>query len=294
MKSQKNNLNQNLLDILNGYSAIDKVFIKHLSIRESLYLDVLESRKLEELLKKGVPSEEECLASLHENGLWTKEEEKALNDQRSMVLSLRNTVAKLFIKNQIESITAQLKGEESKMTEMWIKRQSLLSSTAERLSKNYRESEEIRMVVFEDESLSKPVISEDSEFIECENAYNLFSAKFSEASIKECAASVFAAKVISVSSSPMETFGRPTQDLTTIQFVFLKEADKFNKIRSNYNVPDDIYFDAEKIEEFVVKANANEKQLKSGTTEKELSTGRMPIRSPIKAKKLAELQKRGR
>ena len=85
-------------DIVRGYSStiIDdkEVFVKHLTPHDQVELEEIEERYHQIALKRGVPTEEEMLAYLKEEGEWTKEDEKVIEDKKFFIQSLSQAKSK--------------------------------------------------------------------------------------------------------------------------------------------------------------------------------------------------------
>ena len=97
-------------DIVRGYTStiIDdrEVFIKHLTPHDQVELEEIEERYHQVALKRGVPTEEEMLAYLKEEGEWTEEDDKFIEDKKFFIERFNilgnNITQESVMRNQFE------------------------------------------------------------------------------------------------------------------------------------------------------------------------------------------------
>ena len=93
-------------DIVNGFSEVEfkgRIFyVKHLSSLDQVDLEELEESFYAEAKKRGLPTEEEILARLREEEMWTDADDAEISKTEAYIASLQQTRKQLYLKTQIE------------------------------------------------------------------------------------------------------------------------------------------------------------------------------------------------
>ena len=100
-------------DIVQGFSEVHfegvALYIKHLSALDQVDLEELEEHFATKAIKRGLPTEEETIARLTEEDMWTTADIAELAEQEKYVESLKNARKQLFIKHEIDDNIEQTK-----------------------------------------------------------------------------------------------------------------------------------------------------------------------------------------
>jgi len=104
-------------DVVRGYSSTildeDFVYIKHLTPHDQVELEEIEEKYFNAALRRGVPTEEEMLAFLKEEGDWGDKDEKFIEDKEYFLETLKTAKTKMVIKNQIDKQEKTIKKKPS-------------------------------------------------------------------------------------------------------------------------------------------------------------------------------------
>ena len=97
MSSTRDKVNFRYLfkDVVRGFSVVEfeekELYIKHLSALDQVDLEEREEQFFTKAEKRGLPTEEETVARLKEEGMWTAEDQAKLKEQELYIESLENT-----------------------------------------------------------------------------------------------------------------------------------------------------------------------------------------------------------
>ena len=103
-------------DVVRGFSTTtleeDFVYIKHLTPHDQVELEEIEEKYFNIALRKGVPTEEDMLAYLKDEGQWTDKDEKFIQDKELFLENLRKAKTKLVLKSEIDKQAALIDKEQ--------------------------------------------------------------------------------------------------------------------------------------------------------------------------------------
>ncbi len=111
-------------------------YVRHLRQKDQYLIEKHKEEVYEKARKAGLPTNEEAIATLIENEVWSEEEEKAIEENSSYVENLRQTKKNLIIPSQIDSINKDIEEAELKVTKLKSKKFGLLTQTCEGYSEN--------------------------------------------------------------------------------------------------------------------------------------------------------------
>jgi len=151
------------LDILNGYteSPEAKAFIKHNTEIDNCIIEVNRARYFDEAGKKGLLSEKDKLALLAEHDHWSLKEEENYQQQICDLDSMRFSLKKLIIPQQVEHMSGTIKEKEKSIYPIIIERSQLLGATKEHYANNRAQEEHLLKSFYKDTSLKTPLFSEE-------------------------------------------------------------------------------------------------------------------------------------
>ena len=113
-------------DVVRGFSTTtleeDFVYIKHLTPHDQVELEEIEEKYFNIALRKGVPTEEDMLAYLKDEGQWTDKDEKFIQDKELFLENLRKAKTKLVLKSEIDKQAALIDKEQKLLDDKQIEK----------------------------------------------------------------------------------------------------------------------------------------------------------------------------
>jgi len=249
-------------DVVRGYSSAiieeDFVYIKHLTPHDQVELEEIEEKYYQSALRRGVPTEEDMLLFLEQEGQWTKKDEKIIEDKKLFIESLKTAKNKMIIKHEIDKQSNLIDKETKELNEKQIQRMSLLGNTCEKYAKDRLNDFYMIKSFYKDKECLNPLF-EESKFDEMENQdiakivlrYNDIFSSFSEESIQYTILEDFYSPYLSFAEDSMQFYGKPFCELTYNQIRLIVYTRVFKNIfDNNENIPDKIRKDPAKLLEF--------------------------------------------
>ena len=106
-------------DIVRGFSDCKvlgkKLYLKHLSSQDQVDLDDVYQEHLEHALSRGIESKAETLKKIHEEGIWTEEQDKELETLKNFSKQIVANKQELVLKSQIDAQNKALKDNQEKI-----------------------------------------------------------------------------------------------------------------------------------------------------------------------------------
>ena len=255
-------------DICLGYSCekndLGFFYIKHINYEDHAYLEDIRKECYEECKKRGLPTIEESLKNLEEEGLWGEKKEKELKKQEDWINSLLKTKKNTYLKSKIDQIDKQIKECNFKLFSLKNERKLLLGNTCENHSDQKVSEEFIRIYFFKDKDLKEKYFNDEmfeelssEEIIKLVSLYNSCANNFSDICIQKLVLEDFFTYYMPFCEDPMSFYGKPIINLTHNQLKLIIYSRYFkNILESSDKIPDEYRKDPEKLIDFV---NANEK-----------------------------------
>jgi len=251
-------------DIYRGYSIDswkgERVYFKHLNQFDKVEIDEEYTRCFEHVKKKGIPTKEEKLRTLHEQKLWTKEDESKLNSQKSYIESLKKTKSRLAYEAQIKQINDQINEAESKYWEEYNKKHQFLGITCENYADQKIQSFYIYQGLYRDSSFTQKFWTleefnelETEEIDELTYLYVRNSEIFSDKNLKLISVADFFIQFYYLSDKISDFFKRPLFELTYYQINLINYANKYKDFVQNPSIPIEYKNDPDKMEEYATK-----------------------------------------
>ena len=123
-------------DVVRGFSTTtleeDFVYIKHLTPHDQVELEEIEEKYFNIALRKGVPTEEDMLAYLKDEGQWTDKDEKFIQDKELFLENLRKAKTKLVLKSEIDKQAELINKEQKLLDDKQIQKIGLIGNTCEK------------------------------------------------------------------------------------------------------------------------------------------------------------------
>ena len=249
-------------DVVRGFSTAtleeDFVYIKHLTPHDQVELEEIEEKYFNIALRKGVPTEEDMLAYLKDEGQWTDKDEKFIQDKELFLENLRKAKTKLVLKSEIDKQAALIDKEQKILDDKQVQKIGLIGNTCEKYAKDRLNDFYMIKSFFADDKLQEPLFNEDK-FDELDNhdikkvvyKYNEIFEGFSEENIQYTILEDFYNPYLSFAEDSVQFYGKAFCDLTYNQIRLIVYTRVFKNIFDmNENIPDSIRKDPAKLLEF--------------------------------------------
>ncbi len=249
-------------DVVRGFSTTtleeDFVYIKHLTPHDQVELEEIEEKYFNIALRKGVPTEEDMLTYLKDEGQWTDKDEKFIQDKELFLENLRKAKTKLVLKREIDKQAALIDKEQKLLDDKQIQKIGLIGNTCEKYAKDRLNDFYMIKSFFADDKLQEPLFNQDK-FDELDNhdikkvvyKYNEIFEGFSEESIQYTILEDFYNPYLSFAEDSMQFYGKAFCDLTYNQIRLIVYTRVFKNIFDmNENIPESIRKDPAKLLEF--------------------------------------------
>lgn len=259
-----------LKEIVSGYSIVEvcgtTAYLKHYSDYERSIIPEETQRIINECVRQGMPLEKTALEIAYKNGAWSQKEEDEVIKQRGFVESLILTQEKTILPSQKKEQQKAIDKEHFNLIRMERKRKDLLGRTAEDFANAKGYEKFVLSLLYKDEKLSIPLFSEEDiellETGEVEEIFKIFKRikeSISEAKLNELVVSEFFSSYLIIAEDPTAFFGKNVFELTSFQVRLVSLAKTYTNIFKNYQIPESIVHDYERIIAFVKKENNKNK-----------------------------------
>ena len=250
-------------DIVKGKTEVllqgKKFYIKHLSALDQVDIDDVKKMYYDSAIDRGIPSEAEVLKSLHDEGVWTEEEEKEIENQKAFIGQLQKNKTQLVLKSQIDNQNKMIKETEEKINELNTKKQELMGINAESYSNKRASDYYIIKSFYEDADLKNPLFPEEKDFNELYsediheliNTYNESFLNFDELKIQTMILQDFYYIYFPFSDDTVGFFGNPVAKLTYNQLKLIVYTKIFKSIfENNKHIPEGIRKDPQALMDY--------------------------------------------
>ena len=259
---------KNFRDICQGYTVIScnlgKFYFKHINVSDQVLLDESKDQYIEEAKNRGIPTVEEALINLKEEGYWSEKDEAAIKQEEVFLLKINEQKKNTYLKSQIDILNKQINDSLIKLNELKNKRSSYLGNTCENYAEQRVTEEFLKFTLFKDADL-KNLYFTDDEFDELSSDdlslligfYNKTLTEFADSRIQRLVLEDFFTYYMPYCEDPIHFYGKPIINLTYNQLRLILYARYFKNILStNDKIPENYRKDPDKLIDYV---NANEK-----------------------------------
>lgn len=259
---------KNFRDICQGYTLINcnlgKFYFKHINVSDQVLLDESKNEYIDEAKKRGIPTVEEALINLKEEGYWSDKDESAIKQEEVFLLKINEQKKNTYLKSQIDVLNKQINDSINKLNELKNKRSAYLGNTCENYAEQRVTEEFLKFTLFKDKELQ--ILSfNDDEFDELSSddlstlisLYNKTLNEFADSRIQRLVLEDFFSYYMPYCEDPIHFYGKPIVNLTYNQLRLILYARYFkNILTTNDKIPEDYRKDPDKLIDYV---NANEK-----------------------------------
>ena len=253
-----------LADVVNGYSVCSirgkTAYIKHLDLKTELKASATYKKYFLKYKDSGLPTREDRLLFLKEEGDWTDQDESFISSQTRFLGNLVKTKDNLVLKSQTEEIEKTITETRNKIEEKISLRERLIGATCEKYANKRKEEDQILRSVFLDEELTERFLSEEeAEYVGWDELRDIFDeyfkifSEFSDSTLKKIAIMPLFYNFFSLAPKDdlASVFGKTPVEMTFFQQRLLHLAQNIRYIYENVpNIPEDIRGDYDKLIDF--------------------------------------------
>ena len=135
--------------------------MKHISFDDQIDIDDVYEKYFEEAKERGVPTHEETLNQLLEEGEWSVKQENRIKQQEDFIQQLKNNKKVQYLKKEIQRLNKDIAEGIEKLNKMKNERAALFSRTAETYAEERVNDFYILKCLYKDEELKKLAYSEE-------------------------------------------------------------------------------------------------------------------------------------
>ena len=258
-------------DICNGYSLAKfeekSFFIKHVRLEDQILLDEMYEFYFDEARKEKLPTNEESLTRLAQEGLWSHKDEREIKSQESFLKKIQSQKNVSYLKSQIEIFNGQIEETKIKLRELFSKKYQYLRDTCETYADQRLTEEFLLRTFYKDKDLKEKAFSQEefdslsiSDIEKLTALYNSTLQAYNENYLQRLILQDFFNFYLPFCEDPRQFFGKPVIDLTHNQLRLIIYSRFFKNVLSNHdNIPESIKKDPDKIIDYV-NANDNSKK----------------------------------
>lgn len=246
-------------------------YIKHVSLKDQRYLHKFYEKYKALALSKGLDTEEDRLAYVIKEDIWTQEEDSKIASLKFEIENLKKTQTQLPLPSQREQMGNTISDRNNDLTKLLSDRQEVVGKTAEDYATSRSGDEILRFLLFKDSKLTEHLYTEEEfgeleswEIIRINLIQNNISQRFSDLKIQEAVLRPFFSMYLSLCENVGAFYSKPVTSLSIYQLrVVLFGRMFFNIFQNTDDVPDDIRQDPEKLMAFS-ESQQNKDKRKTG------------------------------
>lgn len=273
-------IRRGLGEISQGFSIVNwkgnHAYIKHLSNLDNLEYESSYDRIVDELLEKGMPSEEEALKMAEDEGLWGPEEETEVQKLEAQIAHMEQSLKSDALISQIKVRKKSIRKSKEKLDSLLKSKAEGVPNCAEAIANERVNQTYIIESFFADRTLSRSLLTnEDKEYLSDQDLgklidiYNQCIGPLSGGFIKQIAVSIIFQNLHKLSDNAYDFFGKPVSHLTFLQAELYNYGQYYSRMLSSieHQPPSDILEDPEKLEEWYT-SNTNVRKMMEKNTGK--------------------------
>jgi hypothetical protein len=285
-KTPRHLLRRAFMDILKGHTKthhedFGDFYIKHLDVFDSEEIDEKDEQYKRHAASKGLPTTEEKLKQLKEDGSWDSSDERKISDLELTIKNLQTTKSKLMLKADIENLQKQIDSTKKELDEKKAEKSQLVGYTADIYSSKKINEYYVFSTTYKDKKLKKKLFSEEEfdelseqDIVKFVSIFNHNSEKTNEDNIKRIALSgFFLNNFYLCKDNPKIYYGKPVIKLTYNQSELFSYGRYFKHILSEMkNKPSpEIMDDPDKLIE-LYNIGQNSQKMKQSAEDSDAST----------------------
>jgi hypothetical protein len=241
-------------EILQGTTVTSSTFgvlyFKHLSQNEQRA--ILSKKKIyeQEAHKKGLQLEKDALLDLFEQGMWTQEEEKQIEEYEKEIDSLFKIISQIILPSKKQKAQKDLEEKRKKLQKLESEKKQVLGLTIEKYVDSHIQKSIINDILYYDQGYTERVfedlyINEPYKEVEIYKLQRDFFEKFSDDSISRAVLSEYFSMYLPFCEDVIGVFGKPLRELTNYQLKLISYGRYFLNIFKNCSkkIPDNVALD---------------------------------------------------
>ena len=269
MDDNPNLLRKVFRDIVRGYSQ-DKfngnlVYIKHINSHDQVDLEDVNDSYLEEAKSRGVPTEEENLNMLIENGDWTEDDEFYIKEKEKYLDGLVSNKKNIGLKSQIDEQNKRIAEVQEQVNKKKEEKDELLGRTAERYARERVNDYYILECFYKDEDLKNNLFTKEeydeitrSDLTTIIQLHNQWHNNISEYNIQKICLEEFFFPYMPFCEDSTQFYGKPVCFLSQHQIRLIVYSRIFKSILEKHDkIPEHIKKDPLALLDFANSADKN-------------------------------------
>ena len=137
------------------------VYIKHLTPHDQVELEEIEEKYHNDALRRGVPTEDDMLIFLKDQGDWSEEDDKFIQDKQFFIESLKTAKNKMVLKREIDHQKELIDTETNELIQKQAQKVQLLGNTCEKYAKDRLNDFYMIKSFYKNSDLSEKLFSEN-------------------------------------------------------------------------------------------------------------------------------------
>jgi hypothetical protein len=249
-------------EAFDGYSQFylknEPVYVKHVTIRDQRYLHKYYEKYKKIALDKGLDSEEDRVAYVLKEDIWSEEDEMKISSLEKEVQNLKATAKAIFLTSQKETILKEAEKRQKELEDLKIKRHEVIGKTAEDYATSRSGDELLRFLLFKDEELKENLYTAEEfdeletwEVIKINSLQKEVQEKLNDSTIQEAVLKPSFSMYLSLCENAGDFYRKPITELTIYQLRVVLYGRMFHNIfQYTDNIPDHIRDDPKKLIDF--------------------------------------------
>ena len=233
-------------------------YIKHVSIKDQRYLHKYYEKYKNLALSKGLEGEEDRMAYLIEEGVWSSEEDSKISSLKFEIENLKRTKPKLPLPSQRKTLGDTISERTTDLIKLLSDKKAVVGKTAEDYATSRSGDEILRFLLFKDEKLTQHLYTEEEfgeletwELAKINSSQADISERFSDIKVQEAVLRPFFSMYLSLCENVGAFYSKPVTFLSIYQLrVVLFGRMFFNIFQYTEDIPDDIKEDPERLMSF--------------------------------------------
>lgn len=284
MQEQATSYRRSFRDIARGYSTAklegQEVYVKHLSPHDQVEIEEIQEGYHQSALERGVQTREQMLKILRDEGDWTREDERQIEEEERFLASLVSAKSKIVLPSHVSRQNELIKESQAKLNFKLKQKEDLLSTTCESYAQGRTNDYYIIKSYYKTADLTEPLFNE-AQFDRLDasvlNAiieiYNKIFKNLSEDYIQHMTLEPFFSPYLGFTDDSMQFFGKPFVDLSHCQIKLIVYSKLFKNIFENTpDIPEKILQDPKALMEFASTATDERDKIKEKFKESSGST----------------------
>ena len=271
MKDEGQRLSSLFTVICQGFSAFphegETIYIKHFNVLDQQDIDAFYNTKYAHAREQGLPTEDERLAFLEEEGTWSAKDQDEISKKEAYVKGLEKSLGKLVIAAQQQQIKKTLEEQREELNKKIQQRFSLLEATCEKYANTKQSNFILFASLFKDKDCTKNWFTKEgfdelsaADLVRWLHVYGNATEDLGAQEIKKLAVSPFFSNYFNLCGDNASSFfADPVHEWTFYQINLINYGKIFKNIFENLpDIPEHIKDDPDALIEFANQKNKRE------------------------------------